>query len=133
MNWGWLCLVTKNKQMENLVIEKQIAFYSMEYSDAMSIEKLKINITPTDVANIKKAMELVKENSFITSINVDLNGHVEYLDDENVEVENWRVDVERFVVYSNSVYYYAQNKWHSGDQIESEEIDCEELGIDVTA
>jgi hypothetical protein len=36
-------------------------------------------------------------------------------------------------VYSNSVYYYAQNKWHSGDQIESEEIDCEELGIDVTA
>jgi len=119
--------------MENLVIEKEIAFYSMEYSDAMGIETLKIHVTPTDVANIKKAMGLVKENSFITSINVDLNGHVEFLDDENDEFENWRVDVERFVVYSDSVYYYAQNKWHSGDQIESEAITCEELGIEVTA
>ena len=119
--------------MENLVIEKEIAFHSMEDSDAMGIEKLKINVTPTDVANIKKAMELVKENDFITSINVDLNGHVEYLDDENDEFENWRVDVERFVVYSDSVYYYAQNKWHSGDQIESDAITCEELGIVVTA
>lgn len=117
--------------MENLVIEKGIAFFSQEYSEAMQIETLKINVTPTDVDNIKKAMELVKQNSFITSINVDLNGHVEYLDDDNNEVEDWRVDVERFVVYSDSVYYYAQNKWHSGDQIESEAIDCDELGITV--
>jgi hypothetical protein len=115
--------------MENLVIEKEIAFYSMEHSDAMGIETLKIHVTPTDVANIKKAMELVKENDFISSINVDLNGHVEYLDDENDEFEGWRVDVERFVVYSDSIYYYAQNKWHSGDQIESNAITCEELGI----
>ena len=115
--------------MENLVIEKQVAFYSKDYSDAMVIETLKIHVTPTDVANIKKAMEFVKENSFITSINIDLNGHVEYLDDDGDEVEDWVVDVERFVVYSDSVYYYAQNKWHSGDQIESEGIECDELGI----
>jgi len=92
--------------MENLVIEKEIAFYSMDSSDALGIETLKIHVTPTDVANIKKVMELLKTNRFIE-----------------------RVDVERFVVYSDSVYYYAQNKWHSGDQIESEAIDCEELGI----
>lgn len=110
--------------MENLVIEKGIAFYSQDYSDAMVVETLKIKITPTDVENIKKAMEFVKNNSFVTSINVDLNGFAEYLDDDGNEV-----DVERFVVYSDSVYYYAQNKWHSGDQIESEAIDCEELGI----
>ena len=115
--------------MENLVLEKGIAFFSTEYSDAMGIETLKIHVTPTDVANIKKAMELVKENDFISSINVDLNGHVEYLDDENDEFEGWKIDVERFVVYSDSIYYYAQNKWHSGDQIESNAITCEELGI----
>ena len=115
--------------MENLVIEKQIAFFAQDHSDANIIETLKIHVTPTDVDNIKKAMELVKQNSFITSINVDLNGHVEYLDDDNNEVEDWRVDVERFVVYSDSVYYYAQNKWHSGDQIESEAIYRDELGI----
>ena len=119
--------------MENLVIEKGIAFFSQDYSDAMTIETLKINVTPTDVENIKKAMEFVKNNSFVISINVDLNGFAEYLNDEGDEVEEWRVDVERFVVYSDSVYYYAQNKWHSGDQIESEAIDCDDLGIKVTA
>jgi hypothetical protein len=119
--------------MENLVLEKGIAFFAQDYSDAMSIETLKINITPTDVENIRKAMEIIKANKFISSINVELNGHVEYLDDDNKEVEDWRVDVERFVVYSNSVYYYAQNKWHSGDQIESEAIETSELGIVLTA
>jgi len=119
--------------MENLVLEKQIAFFSQDYSDAMQIETLKIHITPTDVENIRKAMELVKGNDFISSIHIDLNGHVEYLNDEGVEVEEWRVDVERFVVYSDSAYYYAQNKWHSGDQIESDSIECDDLGIVVKA
>lgn len=117
--------------MENLVIEKGIAFFAQDFSDAMSIETLKINVTPTDVENIKKAMEFVKNNNFVSSIHIDLNGHVQYLDEDGGEVEDWRVDVERFVVYSNSVYYYAQNKWHSGDQIESEAIECDELGIVV--
>ena len=94
--------------MENLVIEKEIAFFSQDYSDAMQIETLKINVTPTDVENIKKAMDLVKNDSNISSIHIDLNGHVEYLDDEGEEYEDWRADVERFVVYSDSVYYYAQ-------------------------
>lgn len=114
--------------MENLVFEKCVAFHSMESSDAMMIETLKIHVTPTDVANIKKSMELIKENSFITSINVEIDGIAEYFDDVNHEVD-WRADVDKFIVYDNSVYYYAQNKWHSGDQIESEEITIEELGI----
>ena len=119
--------------MENLVIEKQVAFYSTDYSDALIIETLKIHITPTDVENIKKAMEVVKNNKFILSINVELNGHVEYLDDENDEVENWKTDVEKFIVYDDTFYCYAQNKWHSGDQIESDGITLADLGIDVTA
>ena len=119
--------------MENLVIEKQIAFHSMEYSDAMGIKTLKIHVTPTDIDNIKNAMELVKNNKFINSINVDLNGHVEYLNENGGEFENWIIDVERLVVYNNSVYYYAQNKWHSGDQIESDCITLDDLGIVLTA
>jgi len=116
--------------MENLVLEKQIAFFSQDYSDAMSIETLKINITPTDIGNIRSAMAILKANPFMVSIHIDLNGHVEYLDDEGNEVEDWRTDVERFVVYSDSAYYYAQNKWHSGDQIESEAIELDELVIE---
>ena len=115
--------------MENLVLEKGIAFFSTDYSDAMQIETLKIHITPTDIGNIRSAMGFIKANPFIVSINIDLNGYVEYLDDDGNEVGDWRIDVERFVVYSDSVYYYAQNKWHSGDQIESESIDLDELVI----
>ncbi len=117
--------------MENLVLEKGIAFFSTDYSDAMQIETLKIHVTPTDVENIRKAMQIIKANKFISSINVELNGHAEYLDDDGNEVEDWRVDVERFVVYDGTAYYYAQNKWHSGDQIESEGIELDELGIEV--
>lgn len=117
--------------MENLVIEKQIAFFSQDFSDAMSIETLKINVTPTDVENIKKAMNFVKNNNFVSSVHIDLDGHVQYLDEDGDKVENWRVDVERFVVCSNNVYYYAQNKYHNGDQFESEAIGCDELGIVV--
>jgi hypothetical protein len=35
--------------MKNLVIEKGIAFHSMEYSDSMEIDKLKINLTSVGV------------------------------------------------------------------------------------
>lgn len=117
--------------MENLVIEKSVAFMSQEYSEASQIEKLIINVTPTDVENIKKAMDIVKNNPLISSINIDLNGYVENVDDLGEEVD-WKADVERFIVYDNSVYYYAQNKWHSGDQIESDCIELSELGIELT-
>ena len=117
--------------MKNLVLEKQIAFYSQDFSDAMSIETLRINITPTDIANIKEAMGIIKSNSFISSIHIDFNGEVEYLDGDENTVDNWKVDVEKFVVYDNTVYYYAQNKWHSGDQIESEAIELSELLIEA--
>jgi hypothetical protein len=119
--------------MENLVIEKGIAFFAQDFSDAMSIDKLKINLTPTDVDNIKNAMELVNNNKFINSINIDLDGSVEYLNDDDEDIESWKIDVERLVVYNNSVYYYAQNKWDSGDQIESDCITLDDLGIVLTA
>ena len=118
--------------MENLLIEKQIAFLSMDYSDANQVEKLKINITSTDLDNIKKAMRIVRDNDFISSVKIDIDGFVGYVDDLDEEVD-WRADVEQFIVYSDCVYYYAQNKWHSGDQIESDSIERDELGIKVGA
>ena len=117
--------------MENLVIEKSVAFMSQDYSEASQIEKLIINITPTDVDNIRKAMSILKENKFMESINLSLNGYVENVDDLGDEVD-WKSDVERFIVYDNSVYYYAQNKWSAGDQIESDCIELSELGIKLT-
>jgi hypothetical protein len=118
--------------MENLVIEKKVNFRSEDYSSSSEIETLKFTLTPTDITNLKTAMELVKTNRFIASINVSLFGGVDYLDDEGKDADDWRIDVDHFIVYDNSIYYYAQNKYDSGDQIESEEITSIELGIEPT-
>ena len=116
--------------MENLVIEKQVKFYSTDYSDSLSIETLKIHVTPTDVENIKKAMEFIKNNKLILSVNVTLDGKVEYLDEDDNEFEDWEVGLEKFIVYSNTVSYYAQHKLYGGDQIGIDGIYFKEFGIE---
>jgi hypothetical protein len=117
--------------MENLVIEKKVNFRSADFSSSTNIETLKFTFTPTDIVNLKTAMELVKSNRFIASINVSIDGVVDYLDDEGNDEDDWRIDVDHFIVYNGSIYYYAQNKYDSGDQIESEEITSIELGIEL--
>jgi hypothetical protein len=117
--------------MEDLVIEKKINFRSSDFSSSSNIETLRFNLTPTDIVNLKTAIELVKTNRFIASINVSLDGVVDYLDDEGNDEDDWRIDVDHFIVYNSSIYYYAQNKYDSSDQIESEEITSIELGIEL--
>lgn len=113
-----------------LIVEKEVAFRSMDGSISNDIEKLLITLTDVDIANFKKGFALLKENNFIQSIKIDLDGFVDYLNDDNVVInDEWKVDVESFVVYENAIFYYAQNKWHSGDQIESACITLEDLLI----
>jgi hypothetical protein len=100
---------------------KEIAFRT-DNSSSYEIEKLDIVLSEQDKYNIKESQAIIKSNKFISSIRIDVSGSVIYLSDEDQEVEDWRVDVEQFIVYSNAFYYYAQNKWDSGDYIESEEL-----------
>jgi alanyl-tRNA synthetase len=117
--------------MENIVIEKGIAFFGQSYSDAMQIETLRINFTNKDVENIKKAVELVRANDFITSIDLNCDGHIEYLDEAGSEFSDWSFGSQRFIVFKDTVYYYAQSSGHAGDQFDSEAIYLTELGIDL--
>lgn len=105
---------------------KEITFRT-DNSSSYEIEKLDIVLLEQDLINIKKAQRIMKEKRFISSIRIDVLGSVKYLSEENQEVEDWRVDVEQFIVYSNAFYYYAQNKWDSGDYIESEELYLEDF------
>jgi hypothetical protein len=113
-----------------LVLEKEVAFRSMDGSISNNIEALSINISDDDITNIKKAIGVLKENKCMQSIKLDLVGFVDYIDvDEIIINGDWLVDVESLIVYEIGVFYYAQNKWHSGDQIESNIITLPELGI----
>ena len=117
---------------------KEIAFRT-EYSGSYEVENLDINLTKQDIINIKKAQEIVKANNFISNIRIDVLGSVVYLDEdgndiylkdeeeEEEEVGKWRVDVEQFIVYNNTFYYYAQSKYDSGDYIESDELYLEDF------
>lgn len=42
--------------MENLVIKREIAFYSQDYSDAMMIDTIQIEFNSEDIENIKKLL-----------------------------------------------------------------------------
>jgi hypothetical protein len=113
-----------------LVLEKEVAFRSMDGSHSNNIEVLSINISDDDIINIKKAIDVLKENKCRQSIKLELSGFVDYIDDDEIIINgDWLVDVESFVVYESGIFYYAQNKWHSGDQIESDMITLTELGI----
>lgn len=100
--------------------------YRTEYSSSSEIEKLDIVLSEQDKYNIKESQAIIKSNKFISSIRIDVSGSVKYLSEEDQEVEDWRVDVEQFIVYSNAFYYYAQSKWDASDYIESEELYLED-------
>jgi len=109
---------SENEEVCNLV---DIAFRS-DNSASGSINKMKITINKADKFNILKAQQMLKDNSFISNIRVNITSDIIYLDDNNHPTEDWRVDVEQFIIYSNSFYLYAQCKWDSSDYIESIEI-----------
>ena len=110
-------------------MKKNIELRSSDYSASSEVEKIEIEFSDIDKENIKKSVEILKENNFISHLRIDIKGSITYLDDEDTNIEdgNWRVDVEQFIVYTSGVYYYAQNKWDSGDYIESEEININEI------
>lgn len=100
---------------------KEVAF-RVEHSASYNIDKLDISLSKQDIKNIQKAQTILRNNKFISNVRINVNGEVIYLDDENNQDEEWRVDVEQFIVYTGSFYYYAQSKWDSGDYLESEEL-----------
>jgi hypothetical protein len=99
---------------------RDIAFTSKEFSDAWQIEKVRVSFNPDDIANIKKASAIIKENKFIENIRVAVSSDVTLLADEDEEVTSWEYDTIQFIVYDDVVYLYAQSKDDSADQIESE-------------
>jgi hypothetical protein len=92
-----------------------------ESSDAefLSIEKIRIRLCTKTRVKLMNAMRLCKHNDW-WSISVRCDDPVEYLDDEGKEIEDWRTDVEYFIVFSGSIVFYAQHKHNSSCQIESE-------------
>jgi hypothetical protein len=100
-------------------LTRDIAFHSKEFSDALLIEKVKVDFSNTDIDNIKKASAIIKDNKFIENIRVKVTSDVTLLNDED-EVVDWEYSTIQFIVYDDAVYLYAQHEDDSADQIESD-------------
>lgn len=111
-----------------MVLELEVAFHSQDVSDSYAIENIRIDLSDEDKSNILKASEIVKDNKFISSVTIPVDSEVTFLNDEDEDItDNWKCDVLNYIVYDDTVYFYAQNKWHAGDQVESQSFSIDKL------
>jgi hypothetical protein len=98
-------------------IKVPISWFSCDYSETPFA--VGINITKNLVARIKDAQNAIKEHKFNSvSISVD----TVFKNDEDGSRSKWLPDVENLKITSYGIYYYAQNKYDSADQIESNSL-----------
>lgn len=117
----------KSNQMKTAsVITKDIIFRSDEYSGYPC--KVRVEFTPDDFNRIARVQSLIKDNDRfgINSIRIDSAGYTLLNEDDGSE-EDWKDEGGELIVYPESVYFYAQNKYDASDQIESEAITLEEI------
>ena len=98
-------------------ISKEIAFRTNEYSD--NPNEVFITFTHAWVKQIHEVMQLVKTQK-ITSAKITCPRY-EY--DNN----DWRDDGAELIIFGGTIYFYAQSKYDSADQIESQEITLDEI------
>lgn len=104
-------------------IEKEILFRSNEYDDSALIKVVSIELSDVTIGNIKEAQQIIKHNPFpIHSIKLRLNDDYSYIDWDGSVTDEWRDDGGYLLVYEHSVYFYAQCKYDSSSQIETEEL-----------
>ena len=116
-------------------MRKIVECVAQEDSEAKDIKHFKIDFSDIDKANIKRAFEILNEDRFISNLRIDVDGDVIYIDSDGNRYYSgddddkfkWIADTELFIVYKDSIYYYAQSKWDILDYIESEEININEI------
>lgn len=107
----------------NKFLQLEITFNSNDHSESPNHVLLKFD--EQDIERINKMTALAKEHEI--TIEMDFCCEELFRDVYGDELENelessdWRCDVQYLKIYSNGwVYFYAQNKWDAGDQIESD-------------
>lgn len=105
---------------------QEVVFTSNEYSETPS--HFQITLSKEDIDKIKICQEFIEKNKGVSSVSLyaDAIG-LDYDEDTKEYIESdWRTGAQYYIVYSDAVCFYAQNKWDSGDQIECE-VNIEEI------
>jgi hypothetical protein len=104
-------------------IEKEVLFRSNAYDESADIKIVSIDLSDETISAIKKAQEIIKTTPIsIESIKIKLNDSYEYINWESDKTSEWNDDGGYLLVYKHAVYFYAQCKYDSSSQIETEEL-----------
>lgn len=80
---------------------------------------LELNLTEEIIGKIRKYKNLAKEE--FVSVNMPFYDY-KFFNEEGGKFEEWRADVSYLKISEFGVVFYAQNKWDSSHQIETEYI-----------
>ena len=110
-------------------IKKEIFFRSNSYNETENIKSVELQLSDETIKNIQKAQDLIKANNFIFNIHVEKmpDDKITLLDWDDNMTDDWKVAFHLLRVFANTVYYYAECKYDSADQIESDGISLDEL------
>lgn len=93
-----------------------VGWSSDEYSETPT--KVELRINPKQIQELKKHQQYAKENNVYIKYPIY---SYDLFDEEGEECSGiWRADVTYILVHATCLFFYAQNKWDSGDQIETE-------------
>ena len=100
----------------------ETAFITQEYGEVP--QKTVLSFTQEDIDRIQHLQAIAKQED--VSIRWDFKED-EYLESDDTVCE-WRSDFSCIQIHSNGMlYYFAQNKWNSSDQFETEGFDLETI------
>lgn len=114
---------------ETTTVRTRPAYFSQEYTEAKEIKLIAIEFTPEIKQKIVAAYNLLIQHDF-SCIEIPI---VAILESEPAEEVEWRESCECIKLHKGfkSLCYYAQSHYDSSDQIESEDISFETLGINI--
>ena len=112
--------------LKSVTLKKSIAFTSNGNDMAPTLATLEF--TPDTLTRIARVQCLVKENNLF-SAKIEIPDKVELFDEVDglAQISEWRYDFATFSIFDDTFYFYAQNKWDSSCQIESEAITLDEI------
>jgi hypothetical protein len=120
-------LTRKKKVSVMKKFESNIVFKTQYHDNIDYIEMVRLNLSDTTLNNIIKAQDYMKTCGYdIVAIEIPFGDgdEIDHIDEDGEITKQWLCDVRYLKVYPTGFYYYAQNKYDSSDQLESDLITC---------
>lgn len=100
-------------------------------NDCWTCDNFELTFDDVSLSLIKNAQEFLIKNPKMDKVVMYFEDYEVLFDDPNPDdtFQDLRIDVAMLYIYQGSVLFYCQDKWESGNQMESDFIGNSELGL----